>query len=329
MYINRNVFFFSGDMAGNPMPIEMMQTSPSLPSSNCPPSLVNSGSPVTGNSSKNGPKKERTCKGKRYLDMINESKTGTGTNPVNQPGGKKCKNSSGESGESPIKDGSKNSSSGAGGGSKWVSGGFDLEEHIAALPQLGDAHLLTALNNSKNKGTVVNGNVGGNHGHGHHHNRQGRNNSDLESDGSRSPSSPSGHHGERRDAAAAFNQIISNKSDSESSSSEPCLKIGEDPMSVKSNGGSGSISSRTNSPINNLTNGHGSPISKTNNLENESSSTTSDQKRSMVARELLASAGFNLSRSSQGIEVGPCDGLAALAEVALSQAQAISTTTSS
>src|SRR5262249_34565662 len=41
--------------------------------------------------------------------------------------------------------------------SKWVSGGFDLEEHIAALPQLGDTHLLNALGHSKaNKGIIGN-----------------------------------------------------------------------------------------------------------------------------------------------------------------------------
>ena len=38
--------------------------------------------------------------------------------------------------------------------SKWVSGGFDLEEHIAALPQLGDTHLLNALSHSKTSKNV-------------------------------------------------------------------------------------------------------------------------------------------------------------------------------
>lgn len=289
------------------MPAEMMQTS----SSNCLPPMVISAPPTlsTGSASKNGPKKERTCKGKRYLDMISESKG----NPV-QPGGKKCKSNSGGEAESPTKESGSGKGSSSTGGSKWVSGGFDLEEHIAALPQLGDAHLLTALNNSKNKVTAVNGKGDDHHGGNHHRIHSQRRNSDRDSDGSRSPTSPPGNG----DKSAAFNQYNS-KSDSESSSSEPCLKIGEDQMSARSGSASGSMSSRTNSPVNTLTNGHASP-------ENESSE---NSKRSIVARELLASAGFNLSRSSQGIEVGPCDGLAALAEVALSQAQAISTPTSS
>ena len=291
------------------MPVEMMQTS----SSNCLPTSAQmtasvpptsgSGTPAgsSGSGSKNGPKKERTCKGKRYLEMINESK---GSGSVVQPGGKKCKSGLGEGAESPSKESK---------GSKWVSGGFDLEEHIAALPQLGDAHLLTALNNSKNKVNAAGVNGKGSPNHSHHRmstHSQGRH-SDRDSDGSRSPTSPSGvHHGDNTKSAATPNHYSSKHSDSDSSS-EPCLKlVTEDPMSIKS----GTMSSSgTNSPVN----GHGSP-------DGESS-----EKRSIVARELLASAGFNLSRSSQGIEVGPCDGLAALAEVALSQAQAISTTTSS
>ena len=54
------------------------------------------------------------------------------------------------------------SSGGAGtGGSKWVSGGFDLEEHIAQLPQLGDTHLLNALSHSKANKTTLNANKNG------------------------------------------------------------------------------------------------------------------------------------------------------------------------
>ncbi|RWS31120.1 SOX transcription factor-like protein, partial [Leptotrombidium deliense] len=103
---------------GNPLPIEM-QTS-------------QSSQPFTMSVSK-AQRKERTCKGKRYLEMLSENKLA-----------KRNKNNSGDEQKS-------NSCINAGGSSssKWVSGGFDLEEHIAALPQLGDKHLINALNHSK------------------------------------------------------------------------------------------------------------------------------------------------------------------------------------
>lgn len=102
------------------------------------------------NSSKqNSQKKERSCKGKRYLEMLNENKLA-----------KRSKNASTSSICSNGDEfGNKNSSSTnqTGSSSKWVSGTFDLEEHIAALPQLsdqlGDNHLINALDstNSLNK----------------------------------------------------------------------------------------------------------------------------------------------------------------------------------
>ncbi|KAI1289272.1 HMG box transcription factor BBX [Halotydeus destructor] len=126
---------------GNPLPVEMLQTSSSA-------SLPQNASPASvqqRESLKNQQRKDRSCKGKRYLEMINENKISKRTKSNSISGG--------SPGGEPELRARTNSTS----GSKWVSGGFDLEEHIAALPQLGDAHLLNALSHIKGKNGAVNG----------------------------------------------------------------------------------------------------------------------------------------------------------------------------
>ena len=88
-------------------------------------------------SQQNQQRKERSCKGKRYLEMLNENKL---TN-------KRSKNTPTSIGNGDDLNGTSKpaNSSSSSGGSKWVSGNFDLEEHIAALPQLGDNHLISVL----------------------------------------------------------------------------------------------------------------------------------------------------------------------------------------
>lgn len=58
------------------------------------------------------------------------------------------------------------------GGSKWVSGEFDLEERIAALPQLQDTHLINALNHKSSERLIaINGSRASSHNN-HHHSSQ-------------------------------------------------------------------------------------------------------------------------------------------------------------
>lgn len=119
------------------MPAEMLQTSSSsAPSKDAHATAAN-----------NKKRQERSCKGKRYQEMINENKLAKRAKSNSVSGGSE---SGGESGGG--------SGSKAATGSKWVSGGFDLEEHIAALPQLGDAHLMSALSHmKKGKQPILNG----------------------------------------------------------------------------------------------------------------------------------------------------------------------------
>lgn len=130
------------------MPPEMLETASNL----APYNSTGSFSPLASKQAK----KDRSCKGKRYLEMLNEGKLV-----------KRNKCSVGGNGNEDSVSGSKNNSSSSPGttGSKWVSGGFDLEEHIAALPQLGDTHLINALSHNKaNKG--LNGNKANNNNNG-------------------------------------------------------------------------------------------------------------------------------------------------------------------
>ncbi len=100
----------------------------------------------TSNSNNKQTRKERTCKGKRYLEILNENKFGKRNRAVSPIGAHS------EKGEmTNAKNVSNNQSSST---SKWVSGGFDLEERIKALPQLGDTHLLNALSHSKANKTI-------------------------------------------------------------------------------------------------------------------------------------------------------------------------------
>lgn len=100
-------------------------------------------------------RKDRSCKGKRYLEIINENKFGKRLRTVSTVSTNSDKD------ETSAKNlSSKDMSSG--GGSKWISGGFDLEEHIAQLPQLGDAHLLNALSHRKANKTSASAKNGSN-----------------------------------------------------------------------------------------------------------------------------------------------------------------------
>lgn len=110
------------------MPIEMLQSSSN-----------NYSSSSSLSSSKAQQRKERSCKGKRYLEMLNENKLS-----------KRSKNApSSSNGEENGTSSNKNLNCPNNSSSKWVtSGGFDLEEHIAALPQLNDNHLTSVLDQS-------------------------------------------------------------------------------------------------------------------------------------------------------------------------------------
>lgn len=93
-------------------------------------------------------RKERSCKGKRYLEMLNENKL-TNKRSKNTPTSSICGSNGDEMNGTSNKPVNSGSSSG---GSKWVSGNFDLEEHIAALPQLGDNHLISVLDQTTKSG---------------------------------------------------------------------------------------------------------------------------------------------------------------------------------
>lgn len=124
------------------MPIEMLQSSSNSYAS--PSSLSKS-------QQANQQRKERSCKGKRYLEMLNENKL-TNKRSKNALTSSIC-GSNGDEMNGISTSASKNvSSNNSTGGSKWVSGNFDLEEHIAALPQLGDNHLISVLDQTTKSG---------------------------------------------------------------------------------------------------------------------------------------------------------------------------------
>ena len=100
-------------------------------------------------------RKERSCKGKRYLEMLNENKL-TNKRSKNTLTSSICGSNGDEMNgiSTSAKPANANNSSG---GSKWVSGNFDLEEHIAALPQLGDNHLISVLDQTTKSGLKSSG----------------------------------------------------------------------------------------------------------------------------------------------------------------------------
>ena len=306
------------------------------------------------------PRKDRSCKGKRYLEMISESKgSGGAGSGGGGGGGSSCKRpksnsvSMGSNGESAESSPNKSST---GNSSKWVSGGFDLEERIAALPQLQDTHLVNALNNNRTRNTLngkglpatdscadsrksavagdehpaamhaapvspsaaaaagaatplVNGDtkaanhyVNNSQPQPHNHQQQHHPHSNKHGDKRSSEASAS--------PASSGSTLCSGDEDGDSRSS-PALQVVEPkPASDERH------SPTTVSPVR----GAAMPAAEAVVASGRCDSPT-------PVREFLAS-GFSLSRS-QGLEVGPCDGLAALAEVALSQAQAITTSSSS
>jgi len=124
-------------------------------------------------------------------------------------------------------------------GSKWVSGEFDLEERIAALPQLQDTHLINALNHKSSGLIAINGGT--------------------------------------KDKSSTCHTHNHNHSSHQTTNSSATVSVASVAASL------------------------------------QSASVSASPPHGLVA----------------SMEVGPCDGLAALAEVALSQAKAITTSSSS
>ncbi|RWS05965.1 SOX transcription factor-like protein, partial [Dinothrombium tinctorium] len=225
---------------GNPMPIEMQTSS--------------SSSHPSGSSPSKTQRRERTCKGKRYLEMLNENKlvkknkhgSSASNDEQNQKSGASCHTSS---------------------SSKWVSGGFDLEEHIAALPQLGDKHLVNALNHSKTNKSL-NGSKGGS--------------SDQKSKVETDP-----HANKESSDREAVSIKDSKPNESVSEADAEASKTSDDMTDVSCE----------------------SEKRYSDSAEQEKQENNSQSKESVSKEEFIS--------HSQGIE---CDGLTALAEVALQQA---------
>lgn len=309
------------------MPAEMLASSCVSASSSSTMAAVAGSKGSSGNG--HNSRKDRSCKGKRYLEMIGESKGGANS------GCKRPKSNSvsagGSNGETSESCSPSKSSSTAGNHShKWVSGGFDLEERIAALPQLQDTHLVNALNNNrKNNNNTPNGKT-----------LVGQNGSDvgpkLESPPHTSPSPTPVVNG---DAKSGHQHYVNNNNGEKSrrAGSEEKLVMAGSPASSTSTVCSGDEASEDSSHVPH------SPSSKTAMIRAASPETGSSPMDGKVppssvagnkspvvvpGREFLSASNFSISRS-QGLDVGPCDGLTALAEVALSQAQAITTSSSS
>ena len=111
------IYSFESLMTGNPMPVEMMEHSASMnivkQDTRMSSNCVNGGGSV---SATKRPKSNSASSG--HSSSSGDSETGNNQNK-----------------------------------SKWVSGEFDLEERIAALPQLQDTHLINALNH-KSSGLI-------------------------------------------------------------------------------------------------------------------------------------------------------------------------------
>lgn len=313
------------------MPAEMLaSTCVSAPTS-CPPSSASTA--TTGGSTGsakgsnggngNSSRKERSCKGKRYLEMIGESKGGNGSSA----GCKRPKSNSVSAGSHATGDPAgtesssptKSSSSAAGSHShKWVSGGFDLEERIAALPQLQDTHLVNALNN--NRRNTANGKAPGQNG-------------SSDSVGGRSGhNSPTTHALVNGDAKQHYVNNNNNDEKMRASSEEKLVMATPSPASSTSTVCSGDEASDGDS--------RSSPVPAQCRPQPQLPPADQASPQSAITgassgaaagsgREFLSASNFTSLTRSQGLDVGPCDGLTALAEVALSQAQAITTSPSS
>lgn len=289
------------------MPAEMLaSTCVSAPTS-CPSSSASAGgSSAKGSNGGNGnnSRKERSCKGKRYLEMIGESKGGASS------GCKRPKSNSVSAGSHATGDTSESSNSPtkSSHSHKWVSGGFDLEERIAALPQLQDTHLVNALNN--NRRNTANGKT------------LERQNGERRSEHS-SPSPTALVNG---DAKQQQNYVNNNNGEKMRAGSEEKLVMAvPSPTSSTSTVCSGDEASDGDS--------RSSPIPScpppSSQQPSSKSAIIGAASASSSGPEFLSGSNFTSLTRSQGLDVGPCDGLTALAEVALSQAQAITTSSSS
>ena len=338
------------------MPAEMLASNCVNSSNSSSTAMSSSSGGGSGSGGKgSGSRKDRSCKGKRYLEMISESK-GSGN------GSKRPKSNSMSSG-TPHGDTAESSpsKSSSGNSSKWVSGGFDLEERIAALPQLQDTHLVNALNNNRTRNTVngksllPNGTA----------DEGSRKNGSDDAGGDESPHSPHHPHPDHNsapsspshpllngDAKSAKHYVNNNDGGNEKTATD--RRSGEDKVasspassiSTVCSGDEGDGNSRS-SPVLKQSPSSSSPSSPPfvtkmraamppDGSAVAAAAATGDSVRPcggnasppVVTSRQFLSSNFSLSRS-QGLEVGPCDGLAALAEVALSQAQAITTSSSS
>lgn len=314
------------------MPAEMLQTSSSLPQPQ-PASSASTSSAAAyreGGSSKSAQRKDRSCKGKRYLEMISESK---GTKRVKS---NSISAGSGGDAESPNKTPATGSAP-----SKWVSGTFDLEERIAALPQLDDGNLMNALSHTKTAGKAAAAATGILLTNG---------TSSSSSSTANKPSAGGGERGHRDDAVPGSPTKVGGTGD----------KMGVSTVNSKLGGASNDSSDEENGKLK-LKDGDSKsapaagagdsaiPVSLPNGKESAGINAnangglavvppqpTSPPQVSTPPPSALAAGDF---LRAQGVDMGgPCDGLAALAEVALSQAHcqataaaaaALSTNTSS
>lgn len=295
-----------------------------------------------------GSRKDRSCKGKRYLEMISESKGGAN-------GPKRPKSNSMSSGTSYEATESSPCKSSSGNSSKWVSGGFDLEERIAALPQLQDTHLVNALNNNRTRNSV-NGKNFPLH-NGATDEGSSRKNSGSSDDAGIGDESPHRHPSPQSAPlspphpipalngsgdAKSTNHYVNNNNSSNGGSEKVTAgrRVGDDKansspassISTVCSGDEGDGDSRSSPVLKRSTAASPTPSSPRAATDGSAAVlTVSESGRACGGtsspRQFLSS-NFSLSRS-QGLEVGPCDGLAALAEVALSQASAHPIATSS
>ena len=256
-------------------------------------------------------RKDRSCKGKRYLEMISESKAGGGSSGCKRP--KSHSVSSGASSGETTSESSSPHKSSTGNSSKWVSGGFDLEERIAALPQLQDTHLVNALNNNRTRNTL-NGKPLGDSSNGAD-GRQGSSEGGGGSSGSGSSSSD--------EAALACSPPASPSTRVATPNGGEACKSGSDPVNYVNKEAAASPAS-TSSTL--CSEDEEPPVLRVVETSRADEESAGEAAALLSPREFLAS---NFTLRSQGLEVGACDGLAALAEVALSQAQAITTSSSS
>ena len=248
--------------------------------------------------SKSQSRKDRSCKGKRYLEILNENKFGKRSRTVSSMSANSDKD------ETSAKNFSSKDQSGGGAGSghsKWVSGGFDLEEHIAQLPQLGDAHLLNALNHSKANKTAVTANKNGNESA--NHVRPERDSVVNESNAN--------HLSDKRNSDNEDNDLTVR---SRHSNDNTLKKLTNDAKEGKTD--TTRTTDKTSDNIETRYNNENKALRQTNNENKDQLNEESKQTNASIANNVSDLVNHSLP-TTQGIEFS--DGLAALAEVALQQ----------